>query len=82
MVGSTDECTKSNYFELFSRGGLTTPFMQITEFVNSSFPILDFADKFIDMHMNENTRRVAELIMKFKTLKSVMKLLLSKTGRV
>lgn len=62
IVGSTDELTKSNYFEFFSGGGVTAPSIQMTEFVSSSFPILGFADKFIDMHLNENTRNVSREI--------------------
>ena len=33
MVVTSDECTKSNYLELLSRGRLTIPFMQTADFL-------------------------------------------------
>ena len=51
MAGNYSDDATEKYFGLLSRGGLTVPSSQMIEFVLFfSFFILDYADKFIEIH--------------------------------
>ena len=54
----SDKATDKEYFDLFSRAGLTVPSRQMAEFVCACFAILEYADHFI-VKNHESTAKVS-----------------------
>ena len=65
---STEYSFKNKYFDTLNRGGLTVPSTALSDFVSSSFVILDYAKYHIE---NNLVRHTAELLLKKYAPKSI-----------
>ena len=65
---SSEDSFKNKYFDALNRGGLIVPSTALSDFVGSSFAILDYAKDHID---NNLVRHTDELLLKKYAKKSI-----------